>query len=76
MNSFANIYSSLFQIDQKVYSTPGTNNESGTGLGLILCSEFIERHGCKIGVESQKDKGSCFWFTLPLGEVVPEASKT
>jgi len=39
--------SKLFRIDEKV-STKGTNNEAGTGLGLILCKEFIDKHKCKI----------------------------
>lgn len=55
---------SLFRIDRQ-FSTPGTQSESGSGLGLILCKEFIERHGGTIGVESQEKKGSTFWFSLP-----------
>ncbi len=54
----------LFRIDES-YSTPGTRNEKGTGLGLILCKEFIEKHGGKIWVESEVMKGSTFYFTLP-----------
>ncbi len=55
----------LFDITQKV-STEGTNKETGTGLGLLLCKEFIEKHNCKIWVESEEGKGSDFMFTLPL----------
>ena len=54
----------LFNIE-KNQSTPGTNGEKGTGLGLILCKEFIEKCEGKIWVESKIGKGSEFKFTLP-----------
>ena len=57
----------LFKIQHKV-SSPGTNNERGTGLGLILCKEFIERHGGRIWLTSEVGKGSAFYFTLPYGD--------
>jgi len=56
--------SKLFRIDAR-YRRAGTAQEEGTGLGLILCKEFIERHNGKIWVESQINKGSTFRFTLP-----------
>ncbi len=55
----------VFRIDSK-YSTPGTNSESGSGLGLVLCRELVEKHNGKISVESQKSVGTIFSFTLPL----------
>lgn len=55
----------LFRIDGKVSSRPGTSNEAGSGLGLILCKEFIDKMGGSICVQSEPDKGSKFSFILP-----------
>jgi signal transduction histidine kinase len=54
----------IFRIDQN-HSTLGTLNEKGTGLGLILCKEFIDKHSGKIWAESEPNKGSAFHFFLP-----------
>ncbi len=57
----------LFKLDGQ-FSMAGTANEPGTGLGLILCKEMVEKNGGKIRVESVPGNGSTFSFTLPLSE--------
>jgi two-component system, sensor histidine kinase and response regulator len=54
----------LFNISQN-YTTPGTSGEKGTGLGLLLCKELVEKHGGKIWADSIPGKGSQFSFTIP-----------
>jgi PAS domain S-box-containing protein len=62
------MFDDLFQIDQDKIRR-GTENEKGTGLGLILCKEFIEKHGGKIWVESNTDIGCKFSFTVPCNNI-------
>jgi signal transduction histidine kinase/FixJ family two-component response regulator len=56
---------SLFRIDSQ-HSTVGTENEPGTGLGLIICQEMVRRNGGKIWVESEPGEGTVMQFTVPL----------
>jgi PAS domain S-box-containing protein len=61
----------IFRIDAK-YSIPGTENEQGTGLGLKLCKEFVEKQNGIIWVESIENQGSEFKFSIPYG--LPETA--
>ncbi len=62
----ASIVQKLFQLGNRV-STLGTAKEKGTGVGLILCKDFVEKNGGTIHVESTEGVGSKFYFTVPKG---------
>ncbi|WP_297085831.1 sensor histidine kinase [uncultured Draconibacterium sp.] len=60
----------------KQETTPGTKGEKGSGLGLMLCKEFVEKHSGEIWVESTPGEGAVFWLTLPLYEDYIEKKET
>lgn len=62
------VLSSIFTVDKNKRQL-GTEGEKGTGLGLILCKNFVEKHGGKIWIESELNKGTKVFFTLPLNPV-------
>jgi len=61
----------LFRIDSH-HTTIGTGQEKGTGLGLALCKDFAEKNGGRIWVESEDEKGTTFFFTLPKSKLEPQ----
>jgi signal transduction histidine kinase len=67
----AKMLENIFQLDVK-NNRKGTDDEPSSGLGLILCKEFIEKHGGKIWIESEVNKGSTFYFVflMPLHKIM------
>jgi signal transduction histidine kinase len=53
-----------------LHSRHGTAGEQGSGLGLIVCKEFLEKHGSELHIESEEGKGSRFWFELSSQELM------
>jgi len=58
------ILGKMFRIEEKI-NRKGTDGETSTGLGLILCKEFVEIHSGSVWAESEEGKGSVFHFTIP-----------
>lgn len=64
----SNTLNNIFHLDVDT-NRPGTDGESSTGLGLIICKDFVDRHGGNLRIESIEGVGSTFSFTLPLGSL-------
>ncbi|MBK9248192.1 MAG: PAS domain S-box protein [Ignavibacteria bacterium] len=67
--------SKLFRLDE-IVSRPGTEGEPSTGLGLLLCKEFIVKHDGRIWAESEAETGTTFYFSLPKKSMVSEVNHT
>jgi len=63
----------IFRLDEQTHRK-GTEGEPSTGLGLILCKEFAEKHGGRIWAESEENNGSTFYFTIPFKADMEEKS--
>jgi len=67
-----NIIDNLFRINTNT-NRKGTEGEYSTGLGLIISKDFVEKHGGKLSIESEKGEGTVFHFTLPNSRIVEES---
>jgi len=59
----------IFDFSQK-QTTKGTQNETGTGLGLLLCKEFVDKHNGEILIKSKVNEGSTFTIKIPQPTVI------
>ncbi|MCK9280599.1 MAG: ATP-binding protein [Melioribacteraceae bacterium] len=57
---------------KEIFTSNGTNNEKGSGLGLVLCKEFVKKNSGSIWVESEFNKGTTFYFTIPVSFPIKE----
>jgi two-component system, sensor histidine kinase LadS len=71
MGMTTEVLKSLFHTQHPAITNKGTANEKGTGLGLLLCRQFVERCGGSIRAKSEAGKGARFSFTVPLAPVKP-----
>ena len=66
----------LFHLDEQMNASITKGGSRTSGLGLVLCREFVEKHNGEIRVESMSGKGTTFWFTLPIGKKPEQATDT
>ena len=68
------VIDNLFKLNT-ISNRPGTEGEPSSGLGLIICKEFVEKHGGTLWAESEEGKGSLFSFTIPIHDTLKKQKK-